>query len=312
MASTGPAIAATVAKTIKEVCRKPPSHWVGDGFNVIPVLANKAFTNDVSPFLMFDYGAPKEFPPTNKRLGVGQHPHRGFETVTLALQGEVEHGDSQGNKGIIGPGDVQWMTAARGIVHEEFHSTNFAMRGGTMEMCQIWVNLPSSKKMVKPSYQDIKKKDIPVEQLVSESCAADGASTVNDGSVRIIAGQYRGVRGPANTHSPVNLWDVMITNTERVYDFEIEDGHTTLVFVRKGSVDIVGAKRAQLNLNDVAIMSLNGTKVTLQARDADTQLLFLSGEPLNEPIAAQGPFVMNTRTEIQQAIRDYQSGTNGF
>jgi len=312
MASTVPAVAATVAKSIKEICRKPPSHWVGDGFHVIPVLANKAFTNDVSPFLMFDYGAPKEFPPTTRRLGVGQHPHRGFETVTVALQGEVEHGDSQGNKGVIGPGDVQWMTAARGIVHEEFHSTNFAKKGGVFEMYQIWVNLPSAKKMIKPNYQEIKNKDIPVQELVSEQCAADGSSTASDGSVRIIAGLYRGVHGAANTHSPVNLWDVKITNTERVYDFEIADGHTTLVFVRRGSVDIVGTKSAQLNLNDVAIMSLNGTKVSLRAKDADTQLLFLSGEPLNEPIAAQGPFVMNTRAELQQAIKDYQSGTNGF
>lgn len=222
MASTGPAVAATVAKTIKEVCRKPPAHWVGDGFNVIPVLANKAFTNDVSPFLMFDYAAPKEFAPTNKRLGVGQHPHRGFETVTLALQGEVEHGDSVGNRGTIGPGDVQWMTAARGIVHEEFHSTAFAKRGGVMEMCQIWVNLPSSKKMIKPNYQEIKKNDIPVQNLVSESCNANGTDTASDGSVRIIAGIYRGVQGAANTHSPVNMWDVKIGNTERTYDFEIE------------------------------------------------------------------------------------------
>ncbi len=306
------AVAATAAKTIKEICRKPPQHWVGDGFHVIPVLANKAFTNDVSPFLMFDYAAPKEFKPTTKRLGVGMHPHRGFETVTLALQGEVEHHDSEGNRGVIGAGDVQWMTAARGIVHEEFHSREFAKTGGTFEMCQLWVNLPAAKKMIKPAYQEIKNEQIPVKSLVSHSCAAQGQLTESDGNVRIISGEYEGVRGPAITHSPVNLWDVKINNTERTYDFEIADGHTTLIFVRRGKIDIIAAKNAELNINDVAIMSLDGTRVTLRAKDPNTQLLFLSGEPLNEPIAAQGPFVMNTRAELQQAMYDYQAGQNGF
>jgi quercetin 2,3-dioxygenase len=292
--------------------RKPSAHWVGDGFNVFPVFANKAFTNELSPFLMFDYAAPKEFKPTNKRLGVGQHPHRGFETVTLAFEGEVEHGDSEGNRGVIKEGDIQWMTAASGIVHQEFHSTEFAKRGGLFEMCQLWVNLPAKKKMIPAQYQEIKNASVPKEKLVSESCSADAngpESTEDDGFVRVIAGNYNGVTGAANTHSPVNMWDVRITNTERIYDFEISAGHTTLIFIRKGKVDILGKS---LNLADVAIMSLDGTKVSLRATDPDTKVLILSGEPLNEPIAAQGPFVMNTQKELYEAMDDYQNSRNGF
>ena len=206
------------------------------------------------------------------------------------------------------------MTAARGIVHEEFHSREFAKRGGTFEMCQLWINLPSSKKMIPPEYQEIKNASIPKELLVSETCAADGSSTADDGYVRVIAGNYRGKEGPASTHSPVNLWDVKISNTEKVYDFEIEAGHTTLLFVRRGTVEIVTSpeKKAVLNLADVAIMSLEGTKVSVKATDPETILLFLSGQPLNEPIAAQGPFVMNTRAELAQAMDDYHRGKNGF
>ncbi len=308
-ALTTPAAALT-AKSIKEICRKPPSHWVGDGFKVFPVFADKAFTNDLSPFLMFDYAAPNEFKATTKKLGVGQHPHRGFETVTIAFQGEVEHGDSLGNRGIIGTGDVQWMTASRGIVHEEFHSRKFAAEGGLFEMVQLWVNLPAKKKMIPPTYQEITSSMVPKELLVSETCIADGSEiSIADGYCRVIAGLYRGVRGAANTHSPVNLWDVLISKTDRVYDFEIEAGHTTLIFVRRGSVSILGQN---LNLADVAIMSLDGTKVSLQANDADTQLLVLSGEPLNEPIAARGPFVMNTQEELRQAMIDFQRGEGGF
>jgi redox-sensitive bicupin YhaK (pirin superfamily) len=282
------------------------------------VFANKAFTEDLSPFLMFDYAQPKHFPPTTKRLGVGRHPHRGFETVTLAFQGEVEHGDSQGNRGVIGAGDVQWMTAARGIVHEEFHSAEFAKRGGLFEMCQLWVNLPAAKKMIPPAYQEIKNTQIPKEKLFSETCSASSGSSSgieDSGYVRVIAGLYRGVRGPAHTHSAVNMWDVKISDLANVYDFEIEEGHTTLVFVRRGSVEIVTSSAATnptLNLADVAIMSLAGTKVSVRSKDPDTLLLFLSGQPLNEPIAAQGPFVMNTRAQLMQAMEDYHGRKNGF
>lgn len=303
-------------KIIHEICRKPPAHWVGDGFHVYPVFHNKAFTSELSPFLMFDYAAPKEFQPTTRRRGVGQHPHRGFETVTIAFQGEVEHRDSTGNSGVIGPGDVQWMTAAKGIIHEEFHSTKFAKEGGTFEMCQLWVNLPSSKKMTEPRYQPILNRDIPKVPL--SSIAATSRSSAeeekvcapeDEGWVRIIAGDFRGTKGPAMTFTPVNLWDVGLTKKDREYELEFVEGHNTLLFVRRGSVEIQGKA---LGLADVAIMEKAGTKLTVKSTMDDTSLLILSGEPIDEPIAARGPFVMNTYGELAEAMQDYQMGRNGF
>jgi len=303
----------SIQKTIKEICRKPPSHWVGDGFNVFPVFANKAFKSDLSPFLMFDYAPPKTFPSNSSdhRLGVGKHPHRGFETVTIAFQGEVEHADSKGNQGVIGPGDVQWMTAGKGIVHEEFHSTDFSKRGGTFEMCQLWVNLPKDKKMSEPRYQPILNRDIPKVKLlsVSKDNGQCSEATLNDGYVRIIAGEYRNKKGPAQTFTTINLWDIALLNKEQSFEFEFEVGHTLLVFVRRGSVDVQGEL---LKLADVAIMNESGTKLTLQAKSDDTSVLILSGERINDPIAARGPFVMNTQQELKQAWHDYQFGMNGF
>lgn len=297
-------------KSIRDVISHTQRHWVGDGFHVIPVFANKAFTNDMSPFLMFDYAAPKEFSPTKKRLGVGQHPHRGFETITLAFQGSVEHADSQGNSGVIGAGDVQWMTAARGIVHEEFHSTEFAKKGGTFEMCQIWLNLPKAKKMIPPRYQGITTQDIPRAPLVpSESCVNEEEDKADHGYVRVIAGEFNGFKGPADTHSPVNLWDISITQADKPYEFHITEGHNTVIFIRKGGVTILDKT---LKFQDVAIISYEGDMVTISAREPNTQVLILSGQPLNEPIANHGPFVMNTQQELQEAFMDYQSGRNGF
>jgi len=315
-------MSAAAQKTIKEICRKPPRHWVGDAFHVYPVFANKAFTSELSPFLMFDYAAPKEFPPEknpNYRRGVGQHPHRGFETVTVAFQGEVEHADSEGHSGVIGPGDVQWMTAARGIIHEEFHSTEFSKRGGIFEMFQLWVNLPSSKKMSKPRYQPILAKDIPQVPLaiVGKSGEDDGGgsgsdvctSTVEEGYAKIIAGNFRGTEGPAKTFTPVDMWVVSLLTKQKEFELEFVEGHTTLLFVQNGSVEIQGKT---LDLADVAIMDREGTKLTIRATQKNTSLLVLSGEPIDEPIAARGPFVMNTHGELQQAFRDYQRGTHGF
>jgi len=320
-----------VKKTIKEICRKPPSHWVGNGFNVFPVFANKAFSKELSPFLMFDYAAPKEFKPIrNQKRGVGQHPHRGFETVTLAFQGEVEHADSQGNRDVIGPGDVQWMTAAKGIVHEEFHSTNFSKKGGIFEMCQLWVNLPSNKKMSPPRYQPITKNMIPKVRLQTlssssfddtnkkeeekkEECSSiiidnDDKGETEEGYARIIAGTYRNVKGPAQTFTDINVWDVLFRNSNHEYEFDI-DHETCLIFVRNGSVNVQGQT---LNTADVAIMNPEGTKLILQSKTKNTTVLILSGVPINESIAARGPFVMNTQQELYEANRDYQLGQNGF
>lgn len=301
-------------KAVKEVMRKPPNHWVGDGFHVVPVYADKAFTKEISPFLMFDYAAPKHFPATRKRLGVGQHPHRGFETVTLAFQGEVEHGDNKGNRGVIGAGDIQWMTAAQGIVHEEFHSTKFAETGGMFEFCQLWVNLPASKKMMPAQYQPILDKEVPRAPLFSSSCdrteelKTEDADPLAEGYVRVIAGDFRGTKGAAVTQSPINMWDIKI-NKQKSYDFDIQEGHNTIVFVRKGSIEVQGST---LKEQDVALMDIAGKTITIKPKQDDVLVLILSGEPFDEPIAARGPFVMNTQKELQQAMMDYQMGRNGF
>lgn len=298
-------------KAVKEVLPRPSRHWVGDAFHVFPVFAHKAFTEELSPFLMFDYAAPKMFKPSQSEpRGVGQHPHRGFETVTIAFKGEVQHHDNQGNSGIIGPGDVQWMTAASGIVHEEYHSRAFSKSGGEFEMCQIWVNLPSEHKMTKPRYQPILVSDIAVSPLWAwegQACAA-AASPASEGEVRVIAGEFRGVKGPAKTFSQVDMWDVRIKATAQPYAFDTVPGNTVIVFVRRGGVDVQGRS---LGPQDVAILQGEASLVIMRALEADTQLLVLAGAPLNEPIANQGPMVMNTRAELQQAFQDYQAGKFG-
>uniref|UniRef100_A0A7S3LPR6 Pirin N-terminal domain-containing protein n=1 Tax=Aplanochytrium stocchinoi TaxID=215587 RepID=A0A7S3LPR6_9STRA len=289
-----------VSKAIKTILPRTSSHWVGDGFKVYPVFANMAFTKEISPFLMLDYAAPKEFSPSLRRRGVGKHPHRGFETVTIAFQGEVEHGDSLGHRDVIKEGDVQWMTAAGGIIHEEFHSTEFAKQGGRFEMIQLWVNLPKAHKMDPPRYQPILAKDIPTQLLSSKDKA--------DGGVRIIAGNYDGVKGPAKTFSPVNLWDVQINTPEKLFEFDFEAGHNAMIFVRKGAVVIGEDDTKELGPQDMAVLETQGTRITIKTTEVDTKLMLLSGEPINEPIAARGPFVMNTHQEIIQANEDYHNG----
>lgn len=267
-----------------------------------PVFANLAFTNAISPMLMFDYGAPKEFPINKgKPLGVGKHPHRGFETVTIAFQGEAEHHDSTGGHGIIKEGDIQWMTAGSGIVHEEYHSREFSNRGGTLEMCQLWVNLPKQYKMVPPRYQAITKDSVPEVSLVPPG--SDPGATA-----RVIAGTLQGTEGPAKTYSPVNVWDVSLPTKGSVVDIPYPSDHSGIVFVRRGSISINDKK---LGPQDVALLN-NGEQdakaIQLTVLENDSAVLILGGEPLNEPIANRGPFVMNTDLEIQQAIMDYQNG----
>jgi len=271
------------------------SHWVGDGFNVRPIFANLAFTQAISPFLMFDYAAPREFAATGEKRGVGPHPHRGFETVTIAFQGEVEHGDSVGNRGVIGPGDVQWMTAASGIIHEEFLARDFLKRGGVLEMVQLWVNLPTKYKMIAPKYQPILSKDIPVIQLPDDG-----------GTVRVIAGSFAGIQGAASTYSPVNLWDIRL-NAGKSVELSVPESHNTMLFVRHGRIAV---DDAVIGPADLAILEQNGTRIRLQAQE-ETSFLLMGGEPIAEPIVASGPFVMNTEQEIRIAMMDYQSGRMG-
>jgi redox-sensitive bicupin YhaK (pirin superfamily) len=283
-------------KKIKTIIPAPArSHWVGDGFPVRAVFADKAFTQEISPFLMFDYGGPTTFAPTDKKRGVGPHPHRGFETVTIAYQGEIEHADSVGHRDVIGPGDVQWMTAASGIIHEEMHSSNFSKQGGLFEMAQLWVNLPAKFKMVPPRYQPVQNNDIPVVKLAD-----------NAGSARIIAGDFAGTHGAASTFSPINLWDIQLHAGKQV-ELTVPAGHTTLLFIRHGKLVVDGKT---LGPADVALMAVEGERLNLEALE-HTSLLLLGGEPIDEPIVAHGPFVMNSDKEIRLAIMDYQSGQMG-
>lgn len=299
----------TTKKTIKQILRRPSPHWVGDGFNVYPVFHDKAFTNEMSPFLMFDYAAPKNFPVTKKKLGVGEHPHRGFETVTIAFQGEVEHGDSMGNRGVIFPGDTQWMSAARGIVHEEFHSRDFASRGGIFEFCQLWVNLPAKDKMNPPRYQPIKYEETPKAPLRSLGSETEtNTCDLGEGYVRVIAGSYFDTKGPAKTYTAVHMLDIHIGGTDKTYIYDATPGHNVIVFVRKGSILVEGSP---VGPQSVALMNLAGSRVAIQATEPDSDVLILAGEPIDEPIAARGPFVMNTQRELQQAMQDFQSGKFG-
>lgn len=301
-------------KAVRKVLPRPPKHWVGNGFNVYPVFAQLAFSNELSPWLMFDYAAPKHFDATTTRRGVGQHPHRGFETITIAFQGSVEHHDSVGNQGVIGPGDAQWMTAARGIIHEEYHSNEFAKTGGTFEMCQLWLNLPAKHKMDPPKYQPILKGEIPTVELgpaadAGAECRAAGAA----GSVRLIAGELGGVRGPATTFSSVELWDVHLPTTGTPVEIEVPAGHNVVLFVREGELRVGGGGAAEkvVEAQGVALMEQSGSTLRLAAAAADTHVMLLGGEPLDQPIAAQGPFCMNTRAELAQAQEDYMSGKLG-
>lgn len=283
-------------KKIKEIIpASASSHWVGDGFNVRPIFSHLAFTQDISPFLMFDYAAPREFAATNEKRGVGAHPHRGFETVTLAFQGEIEHGDSVGNRGVIGPGDVQWMTAAAGIIHDEFLSPAFLKQGGVLEMVQLWVNLPAKDKMGAPKYQPILKKDIPIVQLPD-----------NGGTVRVIAGSYEETSGAASTFSPVTLWDITL-NTGKSVELKVNEGDNTMLFVRRGKL-VLG--NAIINPGDLLLLENAGNRIQLMAQE-EVSLLLMGGAPINEPIVASGPFVMNTEQEIRIAMMDYQSGRMG-
>ena len=279
-------------KKVISIHRGQPAHWVGNGFHVRSLFMYEGQAETISPFLLLDYAAPEEFAPSEQPRGVGKHPHRGFETVTIAYQGGVEHLDSAGNQGTIGPGDVQWMTAAAGIVHEEWHERAFTRRGGTMEMAQLWVNLPAKDKMSAPRYQDIRSQQIPTVNLDA------GAS------LRVIAGEFRGMKGPARTFTPINVWDTRIKAGNRI-EMDFPEGYTALLAILKGKVVINGEETAEAA--ELAILDRAGKRITVEATE-DAVVLVLNGEPINEPVVGYGPFVMNTHDEIHQAVRDFQSG----
>lgn len=275
--------------------RSDSPHWVGDGFPVRSIFNYRELGQNISPFLLMDYGGPTVFSPTEKRRGVGEHPHRGFETVTIVYEGEVEHRDSAGGGGLIKPGDVQWMTAASGLVHEEFHGKDFAKTGGPFEMVQLWVNLPAKNKMTSPRYQGIRNEDIPTVSLLNAS-----------GTARIISGELQGVKGPAKTFSEVNLWDLRLKTGE--VTLETPEGHTAALFVLSGKIKTSDWKI--IGEAEMAIFEREGKALSFSVEE-DAKVLFLGGAPLNEPIVGYGPFVMNTQMEIAQAFRDYEAGKMG-
>jgi quercetin 2,3-dioxygenase len=284
---------ATTAKEILGVYSAPAGHWVGDGFPVRTLFSYSGMGKLLSPFLLLDYAGPAQFAPSDKRRGVGEHPHRGFETVTIVYSGEVSHRDSSGAGGTIGPGDVQWMTAGAGLMHEEFHSDSFTAAGGQLKMAQLWVNLPARDKMTPPRYQAILSSQIPVVEL------PDGA-----GRLRVIAGRYGDTPGPAKTWTEINVWDVALSGACTV---AVPEGHNTVVASLGGELSVGEQTLAD---GDLALLSATGTQVSLRT-DSSATFLLLSGVPIDEPIVGYGPFVMNTREQIVQAYEDLQSGRFG-
>ncbi len=285
-------------KKILGVHNAPRPHWVGDGFPVRSMFSHGGDNDSaLSPFLLLDYAGPAQFAPTTRPRGVGRHPHRGFETVTIVYQGEVAHRDSTGAGGLIGPGDVQWMTAAGGILHEEFHSEAFTRDGGTLEMVQLWVNLPAKDKMAEPGYQTLLDRDIPSVEL------PEGA-----GRVRVIAGEFDGHRGPARTFTSLDVWDVRLNRGGHAR-FGAPDGRTLALVVLHGTVEVNGSevvREAQL----VRFDRKGDGDVEIEA-NGDATLLLLAGEPIDEPVVGYGPFVMNSQAEIVQAIDDFNGGRFG-
>ncbi len=286
-------------KTVRAVLSTPQPHWVGDGFPVRSIFSVRSHdAAALSPFLLLDHAGPHDFPPTpdESPRGVEAHPHRGFETVTILYSGELEHRDSSGASGKLGPGDVQWMTAAAGIVHEEKHSRDFTRRGGTLEMMQLWVNLPARDKSAPPRYQDIRGESTPAVELPG------GA-----GTMRVIAGKYQEARGPAETFTAVNFWDLTL-EPEGAVTLELPQQTNSLLIVRRGEARIGDA---ELHGHQGVLLSSEGTSVEIVAGASGAALLLLDGEPIDEPVVAHGPFVMTTPEEIRQAIADYQAGRMG-
>ncbi|HWK62232.1 MAG TPA: pirin family protein [Eoetvoesiella sp.] len=283
-------------KKILGVYSAPRAHWVGDGFPVRSLFSYGSHGRQLSPFLLLDYAGPQDFAPAGKPRGVGQHPHRGFETVTIVYKGEVAHRDSTGKGGVIRPGDVQWMTAGSGILHEEFHSPAFCQSGGPLEMVQLWVNLPEKDKMTAPGYQAILDREIPAVALPDDA-----------GVARIIAGEFDGRTGPTHTFTPMNVWDLRLKQGG-FSTFELPDGWAAALVVLHGTVQVNDS--AIVREAQMAVLDRAGQSLVLEA-NGDAVVLLLCGEPIDEPIVGYGPFVMNSQRQIEQAIDDFNSGRFG-
>lgn len=283
-------------KKINTVLNPPPAHGVGDGFRVHNFFPS-GHQIKMSPFFLLDYNAKMQVEPSPIPKGVGVHPHRGFETVTIAYQGAVAHHDSAGHSGVIYPGDVQWMTAASGVLHKEYFEENFSRKGGNFQMVQLWVNLPAKDKMSKPKYQSLQSKDIPKVELANGS-----------GFIELIAGNFEETTGLASTFSPLTVHNIKLNNNG-ICNLNSPENYNTAILVIEGEVEVNGDKIA--STNQMIYFENSGTDILIKAKQ-NTILLYLSGEPLNEPIAQYGPFLMNTPQEIQQAIEDYNTGKFGY
>ncbi|EGY52389.1 pirin family protein [Neisseria shayeganii] len=286
-------------RSVRQIYRANSQHWVGDGFLVQPLFSHMGEDRGTDPFLMLDYAAPYEFAPNHRssQRGVGQHPHKGFETVTIAYHGEVAHRDSTGGGGVIKEGDVQWMTAGAGIIHEEFHSEAFSRNGGLFEMVQLWVNLPTKDKLTPARYQHLAKENIPVVALPEDA-----------GHLRLIAGEYQGVRGAADTFTEMNVWDVVI-EAGREAAIEVPASHNLSMVVLRGEAEFNGQARA--GAGQLVGFAEGGGAVSIRAGGETVKILLLSGVPINEPVVGYGPFVMNSAEEIREAIAEFNSGRFG-
>jgi hypothetical protein len=279
-------------KKILRVIRDADKYWVGDGFPVRTLFSYDDRPEEISPFLLLDHAGPARFAPHDHPRGVGFHPHRGFETVTIVYHGEVEHRDTAGNHGKIGPGDVQWMTAAGGVLHEEMHGRTFTEKGGVLEMVQLWVNLPAKDKMSPPRYQEILDRMIPRVPIEG-----------GNGLVRVISGNYQGAQGPAKTFTPLDLWDMRL-GAGHALDLRIEEGRTAAVLVRKGRALL---SREPVAASELVLFEQRGRDISIRAEE-DLEVLLMHGEPIREPVAGHGPFVMNTEQEIRRAMEDFSKG----
>ena len=283
-------------KWIEKIVTPKEKHWVGDGFHVSTIFSmHSEDPESISPFLMMDHAAPKYFPPTDAKRGVGEHPHRGFETVTFAIKGEVEHRDSGGGGGTITTGGIQWMTAGSGVVHDEFHSREFAQKGGDFEMIQLWVNLPSKFKMTEPRYQSFDEVDFPILDQGNHKI-----------SIKVIAGIFGTVSSKVKTFSPINMYELNGPPNSKL-QIPLPVGSNTLVFQLSGKSSI---EDQQIKKGNLALLSKSGETFEIKFLE-ESKVMILNGEPLGEPVAAYGPFVMNTRQELMEAFRDFQAGKMG-
>lgn len=285
-------------REVERIIKIENEHWVGNGFKVkqyFPRGVGNDFLNRFSPFLMMDYNKPFKFKGSNNDFGVGVHPHKGFETVTFSFEGEIEHTDSEKNNGIIKAGDIQWMTAGKGILHKEYHGKEYAKNDRILHSIQLWVNLPKKYKLTDPKYQSITSEEM-------GNYTEDGINAV------VYSGSFKNVNGPASTFTPINIYKISIEEGKKI-SIDEPIGFNTGFLVINGNVKI------NSNINaireDFVLLTNEGEYFELEAIDGEADIFLLSGEPINEPIVAAGPFVMNTYDEILEAFDDYKNGKFG-